>query len=315
MKFTKTKIAALMLVVILAFTGCMSEQVDIVINSDGSGSMEAMVSVDKQALVDSINSVAAETGQKMGEAELKEFEAEMLKGGYKLVTIDGKEYYQMSKKQTIKKGELQKTFSDETMTTYVTTDTVYFEISMSDNEEIKSMQESMALYGVKDTGDLMKVTFTVQMPKAIVSTNGTIDKANPNKASFNVSIDKSSTVFATTKSGVTASTVKATIKKLNAINAPKIKKIKANKVAAKAKKATVTLKFKKIKAAKKYQIEYSTKKTFKNATAKTTKKTTYTIKKLKKNTKYYVRVRAVKDNYAGVEVYSKWAKKSVKTKK
>ena len=48
---------------------------------------------------------------------------------------------------------------------------------------------------------------------------------------------------------------------------------------------------------------------------KTAKKTTYTIKNLKKGKKYYVRVRATKTNYAGNAIYSKWVKKSVKTKK
>ena len=82
-----------------------------------------------------------------------------------------------------------------------------------------------------------------------------------------------------------------------------------------AKKATVTLKFKKVKGIKKYEVEYSLKKNFKKSTVKTAKKTTYTIKNLKKGKKYYVRVRATKTNYAGNAIYSKWVKKSVKTKK
>ena len=91
--------------------------------------------------------------------------------------------------------------------------------------------------------------------------------------------------------------------------------LKANKVKKNAKKATVTLKFKKVKGIKKYEVEYSLKKNFKKSKVKTAKKTTYTIKNLKKGKKYYVRVRATKTNYAGNAIYSKWVKKSVKTKK
>ena len=99
------------------------------------------------------------------------------------------------------------------------------------------------------------------------------------------------------------------------LKATKIKSLKANKVKKNAKKATVTLKFKKVKGIKKYEVEYSLKKNFKKSKVKTAKKTTYTIKNLKKGKKYYVRVRATKTNYAGNAIYSKWVKKSVKTKK
>lgn len=316
MKGLKVKVVALMLVVALAFTGCMNADIGIVINSDGSGSMEVVVSVDKQALIDYMNTMMATTGVKLSDSDIKELDTNMVSEGYKLVTIDGKEYYQMSEKQAIKKGNLQETFGGEDAS-YVTTDTVYLIVDMrSTGSELSSAD--LSAYGVSLddlSSDAVKFTVTVQMPNAIVSTNGTIDQSNPNKASFNIPYGKKTTIFATTKSGVTASTVKTTIKKLNAIKAPAIKKLTANKVAANAKKATVTLKFKKVKAAKRYQIEYSTKKSFKGATSVTTKKTTYTIKKLKKGKKYYVRVRAAKTNYAGIEVYSKWKKKAVTTKK
>lgn len=314
MKTMKTKIVALMLVVALAFTGCANVQNSIVINGDGSGSEEFVVSLEKQAFLESMS---AASGVTLGDAYIKAFSASMTDSGYKVETrtIDGKEYLQMSQKETFKKGELQQAFVGD-IPSYVTTDTIYF-VAWTD-ADAKSLQQQVAEFGAKRGTDLqmptdkIKITLTIQMPKAIVNTNGTIDPANPNKVSFNIPIDKTSTIFATTKSGVTVSTVKSTIKKLNAINAPKIKKLKANKA---AKNASITLNINKVKGAKNYQIQYSTKKNFKGATSKTTKKTTYTIKKLKKGKKYYVRVRAAKVNYAGVEVYSKWTKKSVKTKK
>lgn len=315
MKTIKTKIMALMLIAALTLTGCMNADIGIVINSDGSGSLEVVMTIDKQAYIDTLTK---STGMQLSASDIKELETAMIAEGCKIVTIDGKEYYQTSEKQTIKRGELQETFGGDGVS-YVTTDTVYIVMDMRMDEGSTTNEFAGAAdYGVSlddIPADSVKVTATVQMPKAIVNTNGTIDKANSNKASFNLPLGKKTTVFATTKNGVTASTVKTTVKKLNTVNAPKIKKLKANKVKANAKKATITLKIKKVKAAKNYQIEYSTKKSFKNAASKTTKKTTYTIKKLKKGKKYYVRVRACKTNYAGVDIYSKWTKKSVKTKK
>ncbi len=314
MKSVKAKLVALMLAATLVFSGCMNEQISIVINSDGSGYAEMVIRIDKQEYIDAINSLTGETEEKLTASDIKELDAALISEGFKLVTVDGREYYQVSEKETVQKGELQKSFGGEAAS-YVTTDTVYLEVDMLDNDDVQEMQQQAETYGASMTADAVKFTVTVQMPKAIVSTNGTIDKTNPNKVTFDLPLDQNSTIFVTTKSGVTAGTVKEKIKKLNAIKAPKIKKLKANKVKAGDKKATVTLKLKKVKAAKNYQIAYATKKNFKKAAAKKTKKTTYTMKNLKKGTKYYVRVRAVKENYAGVEVYSKWTKKTVKTKK
>lgn len=58
----------------------------------------------------------------------------------------------------------------------------------------------------------------------------------------------------------------------------------------KGKKAKITLS--KLNGAKGYQIKYSTSKKFKKAITKTTKKLTYTVKRLKKNKKYYFKARA-----------------------
>lgn len=82
------------------------------------------------------------------------------------------------------------------------------------------------------------------------------------------------------------------------------------------KRKTVKLTWKRIKNAKKYQIQYSLSATFKKGkkyktTTKTTKKLKLSIRKLKKRKTYYFRVRAVNGN-----VYGKWSKKKkVKIKK
>lgn len=317
MKNIKIKVLAVMLVVVMALTGCMSVNEELVINSDGSANQKGVVSVDRQMYVDAMVKLMKESGLTVSAEEIgKELDTSMTEQGFKATTVDGRECYQQTIEQVVQKENIQKEFASDSVASYVTTDTFYVEMSVEDlsGEEIDTLKETAGMFGA-DILNSVKVAMTIQFPNAIVSTNGTVDKENPNKVSFNIPIDKSSVLFATTKAGVTQSSVKAQIKKLNAVKAPKIKKLKANKLKKKAKKASVTLKFAKVNGAKKYQVQYSLKKNFKGAKTKTVKKTTYTIKNLKKGKKYYVRVRAAKINYASVEVYSKWTKKTVKTKK
>jgi len=83
------------------------------------------------------------------------------------------------------------------------------------------------------------------------------------------------------------------------------------------KKKAFTVKWKKVSVATGYQIQYSTNKNFKSkksVTVKSAKNVTKTVKKLKGNKKYYVRIRAYK-TYKDKNYYSAWsAVKSVKTK-
>ena len=85
---------------------------------------------------------------------------------------------------------------------------------------------------------------------------------------------------------------------------------------------TITVKWAKIsKQAKGYEIQYSTSSKFTKKTTKTVKvgsykTTTKTIKKLKSNKKYYVRVRAYKNVKGKTYCSKKWSsKKVVKVKK
>lgn len=98
----------------------------------------------------------------------------------------------------------------------------------------------------------------------------------------------------------------------------KITKVgKVKKMSKKSKKYKVTIKYKKISGAYKYQIQYSTSKKFKAKKTKTryTKKTSYTITKLKRKTKYYIRVRAYRYQF-GYRINGEWSKtKRIKTKK
>lgn len=331
MKNAKLKFMALMLVVVMALTGCMTEDLTLKINSDGSGVCDITEVVDEEAMMDNAIKLYKVMGMPAADIDLikgelkQSFKEIYLDQGFKSVSIDGKQCYQLTEHKNIKKGQLSKEVMQGGQG-YITTDTFYLKLNLS-----SMMEESlMSLLGedmsrqefelmLKTAGiDLNSaVTFkiSVEFPKAIVSTNGTIDTANPNKVSFKGTAATNREIFATTNPKVTLDSARAKYKADNTIKQPKIKKLKANKVSKKAKKATVTLKISKVSGAKKYQVQYSTKSSFKGAKTKTIKKTTYKITKLKKKKKYYVRVRAVKYNLSGEVVNSKWTKKSVKTKK
>ena len=76
-----------------------------------------------------------------------------------------------------------------------------------------------------------------------------------------------------------------------------------------------TVKWKKVTGAKGYQLQYALNKKFKKKKSIQTKKTKYTIKKLKKKKTYYIRVRAYKMN-GKKKVYGKWSTvKKVKVRK
>lgn len=105
-------------------------------------------------------------------------------------------------------------------------------------------------------------------------------------------------------SGGSGSTV-TTVKKPAKVKLKSVKNKKGKKLA---------VVWKKVSAAKGYQLQYACSKKFKNKKSVFTKKKKYTVKKCKKKT-YYVRVRAYKTN-GSKKVYGKWsATKKVKIKK
>jgi hypothetical protein len=79
----------------------------------------------------------------------------------------------------------------------------------------------------------------------------------------------------------------------------------------------ITIKWKKVKGVKGYQVQYSLSKDFKKSTKKKNlTKTKLTLKKMKKKKTYYIRVRSYVKDSNNKKVYSKWSKvKKVKIKK
>lgn len=81
------------------------------------------------------------------------------------------------------------------------------------------------------------------------------------------------------------------------------------------KKKKISLKFKKVKAAKGYQVRWCDNKKFNGYEEKRTSKTKFTLKGLEKKTTYFIKVRAYKVSN-GRKVYGPWSKvKRVKIKK
>ncbi len=114
----------------------------------------------------------------------------------------------------------------------------------------------------------------------------------------------------TTDSGSSSDTEKVTLSKLKSV---KLKALSAKKIEIKWKK----LSKKEQGKIQKIEIQYSTDKSFKTGVKKKWAKKTknsYTIKGLKKNTKYYIRIRAYKKS-GNVIYVSKWVTKNKKTKK
>ncbi len=308
----KTKLMALLIVVVMVFSGCASVKMDVVINSNGSGMLYMTMRLDKAA----VNTELKKEGitDAMMSTYWQTLEQTYKEDGFSVrtVTVDGKEYMQIQRLEKVNTAA-ELNFSDNS---YITTDTYYTEI---DTKDMMGNAGDMGdVNAIANSVDMSKIAFevSVTLPNNIVKTNGTISETDKKVVKFNVPLGKKSVLFATTKGNVALADVQKKVKAANTIAKPKLKKIKANKLKKKAKSASVTVKWNKVKGAKKYEVTLATDKKFtKNLKFKTTKKNTITIKKLKKNKKYYVQVVAAKKNLVGVDVYSKPAKKSVKTKK
>lgn len=105
----------------------------------------------------------------------------------------------------------------------------------------------------------------------------------------------------------TASQTQPALKTVS-LKKPKIRKLTAGK-------KKIKVKYKKVKKATGYEIQYSTSKKFAKATTVNSSKPSAQLKKLKRKTKYFVRMRAVLKKAGYADSHSKWSKvKTVKTK-
>ena len=153
------------------------------------------------------------------------------------------------------------------------------------------------------TVDVTTVAPTTEAPTTEAPTTEAPTTAKPTTetpiteaATTNKNIQNASTEIAT------ETTVRPTVKITPA-------KVKVKKVARKAKGTKAKISLKKVKGATGYVVKISTSKKFKKKTTitKNVKLTTFTLKKLKKNKKYYIKVRAVRKT-GKTKVYGLWSK-------
>ncbi len=144
---------------------------------------------------------------------------------------------------------------------------------------------------------------------SILPVNKPADNSGNNTSSNNISGTNTSNSNNTTNVLTNGQGNSATANNSDSSASISKSKVKISSLKNSKKKAFV-LKFKKISGAKKYDVSYSLNKKFKKAVTKTTAKTTFTVKKLKKGKTYYVRVRAV--NGATKGSWSKIVKVKIK---
>ena len=313
-----SKLTALILSVIMIFAGWAQADYKTIIKSDGSGTVAETIEIEKTAADAYVKKNV--DGYTDFESYIKDIIVLMqmsgqTTGSYEKVTKDdGKEYYRLMSKDNLSSKNLSKSLTEALGMgdAYATKDTVYMVIK---SEYVTMPDDAIADMGIsKEAANSMSFTYSFEFSSDVVSTTGTVDKTNKKVVTFNVPLNKTTTIFATTNSANNLTKTKAVVKKLNSIKPTAVKSLKVKSV--KKKKGTVVLKLKKIKGVK-YCIEYSTKKKFppKYTDYKFTKKTTVAIKNLKAGKKYYFRVKSYKTNYAGTDIYSKGVRKSIKISK
>lgn len=309
-KLKKLVAAVMMIAVMMSLTACAEVTLKTKIYSDGSAYIVADVYMDRDMVIKSYDEAIYEaSGEHMDDSLIQQLDESMSEGNNcEIVNKDDKTYYHMIEKEKVKKENLNKYFSGDSVKEYVDKNVVYLEIDGISDAEINQMYEQ---YGDSNANinDYLKYTLEFEFPKEIKAVKGGhISERNPKKVIFELDAAKKNVLFATTSDNVTIKSVKDKIKKLNQIAATKITK-------KNVKKNTATLTLKKVKGASTYKVEYSVKKNFKNSKTKLVTGNKVVLNNLKKGTKYYVRVSACKKNYAQKYVYSKAKVTTITTKK
>lgn len=299
------------LAMVLGLCGCADILQEHTIKKDSITS-KATMDIEKQYFDNLIKDPTLDTSDRM---MLNEIKTAMV-----IVKKDGKDYYryQSTENLSFKEYMAEGNTEDDGVNSiaYVTNEVMY--IKQSTKEMLSGAEP---LWGDMDKIDYSKVTFKITMTfeKDVVNTNGTINPNNKKQAIFNTDPKAvKATIFASTNKNITQTSVEQMIAKSRKMGKAKIKKITANKVKKKAKKASVTLKLKKVKGAQRYTIWYCKNKKFTGSSSdyKETKKTKVTIKGLKKNTKYYFKVYPSRKDFTGAYYDGADSKiKSIKTKK
>ncbi|MFQ9516004.1 MAG: fibronectin type III domain-containing protein [Eubacterium sp.] len=281
-------------------TGCMQENIETQISSTGTVKENIITYIDKSLAdnnsADEVNGTVSINGKDISTLPV--------------VTYKGVTCYKDTETNTYNTTDAYKTalISGDNVGASkvycVDKQTVYFSISADD------MKQNFALCGALGSELSVEITISYEFDKPIVQTNGVIDADNPNKVKYTINASSvPNEIFASTDSAVNKEKLKNEYQAAKATKAAKIKRVTGLK--AKAGKKKVKLSWKKAKNAKKYQIQYGTKKSFSSKKSKATAKKSITIKKLKRGKTYYFRVRGIDGKQVG-----NWSKvKKVKIKK
>ena len=181
-----------------------------------------------------------------------------------------------------------------------------FEISVYQNHElVKSGFKANT-----DSSSVINIVFDLKKDLSIVllpNTTYTYTISAKAEEDINPSMYQQSFHFTTTAAAVTEVTTKepdrivqekpSEITRTKTPGRVKLKSVKNSK------RKIVVIKYRRVRNAKKYQIQYAKNSKFKKAVIRNTKKLTFTIRKLKKGKKYYIRVRGINGEKKG-----KWSK-------
>lgn len=308
-----TKVMALLLAVVMVFTGCATVEQTTVINSDGSARVTSVLDIDKEQWDSAIKKMGYTNPEAYFKSKLDYEDVSY----YEIVTINGKKYYELREISGVSAKHLASDVNYALGVSknglYVTKDTLYGTVDYLTDDYEDFLEEAVSLgFNTKNS---LKERLIFEFPANVVSTTGgIIDKTNPKKVTFNIDPSKKTTIFATTNKANTYNSIKKKVDKANTIKKPVIKSLKVKSI--KRKKGTATLKLKKVKNVKYYIICSSSKKFNNEETIFIdTKKTSVTLKNLKKGKKYYVCIKAYKSNYAERYIESKEVVKTIKVVK
>lgn len=171
-----------------------------------------------------------------------------------------------------------------------------YEMGVWEAKEVPTTETTTTVEVTTEAPTAEAPTTVVPTTEAPTTTEPTTEAPTTEAATTNKNIQNASTEIAT------ETTVRPTVKITPA-------KVKVKKVARKAKGTKAKISLKKVKGATGYVVKISTSKKFKKKTTitKNVKLTTFTLKKLKKNKKYYIKVRAVRKT-GKTKVYGLWSK-------
>ena len=171
-----------------------------------------------------------------------------------------------------------------------------YEMEIWEAKEVPTTETTTTIEATTEAPTTEAPTTEAPTTEAPTTAKPTTETPITEAATTNKNIQNASTEIAT------ETTVRPTVKITPA-------KVKVKKVARKAKGTKAKISLKKVKGATGYVVKISTSKKFKKKTTitKNVKLTTFTLKKLKKNKKYYIKVRAVRKT-GKTKVYGLWSK-------